>query len=105
SRSRPRSGPRVRVAIVGAALFALGLSGVGAAGAAAHAATDAQFGGTAPAVPGSACAENYDTGGQGVAYNVASVNGTATGYRSDGVDLEATTDSGGPATDLGRTPA
>ena len=34
-------------------------------------------------------AANYDTGGQGVAYNVTSVNGTGTTYRSDGVDLEA----------------
>jgi hypothetical protein len=40
-------------------------------------------------------AENYDTGGQGVGYSVASVNGTANGYRSDGVDVEATSDAGG----------
>jgi hypothetical protein len=40
-------------------------------------------------------AENYDTGGQGVAYNVTSVNGTANNYRPDGVDLEVTTDTGG----------
>jgi hypothetical protein len=39
-------------------------------------------------------AANYDTGGQGVAYNVTSVNGTANSYRSDGVDLEACTDTG-----------
>jgi len=47
-------------------------------------------------------AENYDTGGQGVAYNVSSVNGSANGYRSDGVDLEVTTDTGG-GDDLGWT--
>jgi len=49
-------------------------------------------------------AENYDTGGQGVAYNVTAVNGTANGYRSDGVDLEPAT---APATgnDLGWTAA
>jgi hypothetical protein len=47
-------------------------------------------------------AENYDTGGQGVAYNVTSVNGTGNSYRSDGVDLETTTDTGG-GYDLGWT--
>jgi hypothetical protein len=45
-------------------------------------------------VPGTVQAANYDTGGQGVAYNVTSVNGTANSYRSDGVDLEACTDTG-----------
>jgi hypothetical protein len=44
--------------------------------------------------------ENYDTGGQGVGYNVTSTNGTDNGYRSDGVDLEL---ASSPATgnDLG----
>ena len=50
-------------------------------------------------------AENYDTGGQGVAYNVTSVNGSDNAYRSDGVDLETTTDTGGGANDLGWTAA
>ena len=60
------------------------------------------------AVPGTVQAANYDTGGQGVAYNVTSINGTANTYRPDGVDLEATTDTqdttpaGGPY-DLGWT--
>jgi hypothetical protein len=64
--------------------------------------TEGPFGGTPAAVPGTVMAENYDTGGQGVAYNVASVNGTDNGYRSDGVDLETATS---PATgnDLGWT--
>ncbi|GIH20642.1 carbohydrate-binding protein [Rugosimonospora africana] len=53
------------------------------------------YGGTAAAVPGVVEAENYDTGGQGVGYGVNSVNGTANGYRADGVDLETTADSGG----------
>jgi hypothetical protein len=47
------------------------------------------YGGTAAAIPGTVMVENYDTGGQGVGYNVTSVNGTANAYRSDGVDLEA----------------
>jgi beta-glucanase (GH16 family) len=58
-------------------------------------AAEGPYGGTPAAIPGTVQAENYDTGGQGVAYNVTSVNGTANNYRSDGVDLEATTDTGG----------
>ncbi|MFF1817786.1 carbohydrate-binding protein [Kribbella sp. NPDC058245] len=53
------------------------------------------YGGTAAAVPGVVQAENYNTGGQGVAYNVSSINGNANNYRADGVDLEATSDTGG----------
>jgi beta-glucosidase-like glycosyl hydrolase len=60
---------------------------------AANAATGAPYGGTAAAVPGTVQAANYDTGGQGVAYNVTSANGSANGYRSDGADLEATADT------------
>jgi Beta-1,3-glucanase/Carbohydrate binding module (family 6) len=77
---------------------------------AASAAADAPFGGTAAAVPGTVYAANYDTGGQGVAYNVTSTNGTANSYRSDGVDLEDTADTqdttaaGGPY-DIGWTTA
>jgi beta-glucanase (GH16 family) len=59
------------------------------------AATGGPFGGTAAAVPGTVQAENYDLGGQGVGYNVTSINGTANNYRSDGVDLEVTSDTGG----------
>ena len=53
------------------------------------------YGGTPAAVPGTAQAENYDTGGEGVGYHVTSTNGSANNYRSDGVDLEVTTDTGG----------
>ncbi|HEX3513127.1 MAG TPA: carbohydrate-binding protein [Trebonia sp.] len=60
------------------------------------------YGGTPAAVPGTVQAENYDTGGQGSAYNVTSVTGTGNGYRPDGVDLETTTDTGG-GYDLGWT--
>jgi uncharacterized protein involved in high-affinity Fe2+ transport len=107
SRSRPlsRVRPRARVAVVVVALLALALAGASAGGAAARAATEGPYGGTAAAVPGTVFAENYDTGGQGVAYNVTSVNGTDNGYRSDGVDLETTTDTGGGANDLGWTAA
>jgi len=53
------------------------------------------YGGTPAPIPGTVQAENYDTGGQGVAYNVTSINGTDNGYRSDGVDLEVCSDTGG----------
>jgi hypothetical protein len=64
--------------------------------------SEGPFGGTPAAIPGTVLAENYDTGGQGVAYNVTSINGTDNAYRSDGVDLETATS---PATgnDLGWT--
>ena len=64
--------------------------------------TEGPYGGTPAAIPGTVMAENYDTGGQGVAYNVTSVNGTDDSYRSDGVNLETAT---APATgnDLGWT--
>ena len=74
----------------------------------AYGATGGPYGGTAAAVPGTVQAANYDTGGQGVAYNVASVNGSANSYRSDGVDLESTADTAdtsaaGGAYDIGWT--
>jgi hypothetical protein len=65
-------------------------------------ATEGSYGGSVAAVPGTVQAENYDTGGQGVAYNVTSTNGTDNAYRSDGVDLETTSDTGG-GNDLGWT--
>lgn len=67
-------------------------------------AAEGPYGGTPAAIPGTVQAENYDTGGAGVAYNVTSTNGTGNSYRSDGVDLEVTTDSGG-GYDLGWTAA
>jgi lysophospholipase L1-like esterase len=62
----------------------------------------APYGGTPAAIPGTVQAENCDTGGQGTGYSVNSINGTANGYRSDGVDLETTADAGG-GYDLGWT--
>ena len=45
-------------------------------------------------VPGTVQAANYNTGGQGVAYNVTAANGTANSYRTDqSIDLEATADT------------
>jgi Carbohydrate binding module (family 6)/Beta-1,3-glucanase len=91
-RGRPRRGHMGPVALAIAAMTALAL--LGGTHLTAYAATDAPYGGTPAAVPGTVLAANYDTGGQGVAYNVTSVNGSANGYRSDGVDLEACTDTG-----------
>ena len=83
------------------------LSSGGGGGGGGGGGTDAPFGGTAAAVPGTVYAANYDTGGQGVAYNVTSTNGSANSYRSDGVDLETTSDtvnaSGGGVYDQGWT--
>jgi beta-glucosidase len=88
-----------------AALSVLSLAAVRTA---AYAAGSAPFGGTAAAVPGTVQAANYDTGGQGVAYNVTSTNGSANSYRSDGIDLETTADTqdttlAGGAYDMGWT--
>jgi hypothetical protein len=70
----------------------------------AAAPVEAEYGGTAAAVPGTVLVENYDTGGQGLGYDVTTVNGTGNAYRSDGVDLEPAT---APATgdNLGWTAA
>src|ERR1700744_4112833 len=98
--ARPRLGRSGRAALSVAVVAALAL--VGGVQHAAYGATGAPYGGTAAAVPGTVQAENYDTGGQGVAYHVTSTNGSANSYPSHGVDLEATTDTGG-GYDLGWT--
>ena len=106
---RRRAGPRIgrlrRIGIAVAVLAAMAVAG--GVHSAASAATGAPYGGTAAAVPGTVYAANYDTGGQGVAYNVTSTNGSANGYRSDGIDLETTADTtnntGAGADDIGWT--
>jgi beta-glucosidase len=107
-RAGPHAGRLLRriglaVAVVAAMAVAGGVHSV------ASAAADAPYGGTAAAVPGTVYAANYDTGGQGVAYNVTSTNGSANSYRSDGIDLEATADTqdttGAGAYDMGWTTA
>ncbi|MBR7835101.1 glycoside hydrolase family 3 C-terminal domain-containing protein [Actinospica durhamensis] len=104
ARARGRRRSPLRAVLAAAALSALSLT---AAPTAAHAAGSAPFGGTAAAVPGTVQAANYDTGGQGVAYN-ATANGSADSYRSDGIDLETTADTqdttvAGGAYDMGWT--
>ena len=104
---RPRMGRMRRIGIAAAVLAAMAVAG--GVHSAASAATDAPYGGTAAAVPGTVYAANYDTGGQGVAYNVTSTNGSANGYRTDGIDLETTADTqsntGAGAYDMGWTTA
>src|SRR5580700_11085628 len=106
-RAGPRAGRTRRLSIGLAVAVAAAMTLVAGAYHAASAATDAPYGGTAAAVPGIVYAANYDTGGQGVAYNVTSTNGSANSYRSDGVDLEATADTqdntGAGAYDMGWT--
>src|SRR6202453_609272 len=107
-RAGPRAGRLLRriglaVAVVAAMAVAGGVHSV------ASAAAGAPYGGTAAAVPGTVYAANDDTGGQGVAYNVTSTNGSANSYRSDGIDLEATADTqdntGAGVDDIGWTTA
>jgi chitinase len=74
--------------------FTSAFTGAGGGGGTPPPPAEGPYGGTAAAIPGTVQAANYDTGGQGVAYNVTSVNGTGNSYRSDGVDLEACTDTG-----------
>lgn len=48
------------------------------------------YGGTPPTVPGTIQAENYDIGGEGIAYHDADANNAGLVYRTDeGVDLSA----------------
>jgi hypothetical protein len=52
------------------------------------------YGGTAVSLPGTVQAENYNTGGQGVAYNDVDTSNNGGQYRSEGVDIETCSDSG-----------
>ena len=55
------------------------------------------FGGTPVSLPGTVQAENYDIGGQGLAYSDTSAGNAGNAYRSDDVDIGPTSDpsSGG----------
>ena len=53
------------------------------------------YGGTAWLVPGSIQAEDFDIGGEGVAYHDTDAVNSGGVYRSTGVDVQATGDSGG----------
>ncbi|MDN5217315.1 DUF5010 C-terminal domain-containing protein [Fulvivirgaceae bacterium BMA12] len=53
------------------------------------------YGGTAWSLPGVVEAENYDNGGQGVAYNDTDAANNGGQYRTDGVDIQTTGDTEG----------
>ena len=53
------------------------------------------YGGTARAVPGTIQAEDFDDGGEGVAYHDANTANNGGAYRSTSVDIEPTSDTGG----------
>jgi beta-glucosidase len=53
------------------------------------------FGGTARTLPGVIQAEDYDTGGESVAYYNTNAANDGGAYRTDDVSIEATTDTGG----------
>jgi hypothetical protein len=55
------------------------------------------FGGTAWPLPGKVEAENYDLGGEGVGSHDTTAGNSGGAYRSDAVDLEPTSDTGGGA--------
>ncbi|HEX4567527.1 MAG TPA: carbohydrate-binding protein, partial [Vicinamibacterales bacterium] len=51
--------------------------------------------GTPSALPGTIEAENYDLGGEGIAYHDTTAGNSSGAYRSDDVDIRVTTDSSG----------
>jgi hypothetical protein len=52
------------------------------------------YGGTPYAIPGKIEAENYDLGGQNVAFNELTAGNSGNSYRTDAVDIEACSDAG-----------
>jgi hypothetical protein len=57
--------------------------------------TSSPFTGTPMALPGRIELENYDLGGEGVAYHDTTAGNSSGAYRSDDVDIRVTTDSSG----------
>ncbi|QOV91783.1 carbohydrate-binding protein [Humisphaera borealis] len=57
--------------------------------------TQAPYGGTPAALPGRIEAENFDEGGEGLAYHDDGTNNAGGAYRATGVDVESVTDTGG----------
>ena len=58
-------------------------------------ASQSPYGSTAAIIPGTVQAENYDLGGQNIAFYDNTVGNTPAAYRAADVDIEATTDMGG----------
>jgi subtilisin family serine protease len=57
--------------------------------------TSSPFGGVAAVIPGVVEAENFDNGGEGVAYHDTTAGNSVGQYRQTDVDIETTTDPGG----------
>jgi len=53
------------------------------------------YGGTPVNIPGTIQAEHYNLGGEGIAYHDSENANQGGAYRTDGVDVQATTDAGG----------
>lgn len=53
------------------------------------------YGGTARAIPGTIQAEDFDNGGEGVAYHDVDAGNAGNQYRATDVDIEGTSDTGG----------
>ena len=58
-------------------------------------ASSTPYGGTARALPGTVQSEDFDDGGEGVAYHDATAVNSGGQYRTTGVDVERTGDTGG----------
>ena len=56
--------------------------------------TQSPYGGTAANIPGTVQAENYDLGGQAIAFNDATTANEGAAYRTDAVDIEAVSGGG-----------
>jgi len=59
------------------------------------ASSSAAFSGTPISIPGQIEAENFDNGGEGVAYNSPVTYNQGGVYRSTGIGIEQTSDTGG----------
>jgi Carbohydrate binding module (family 6) len=58
-------------------------------------AAQAPFPGTPPTLPGTVQAEDYDTGGEGIAFHDTTAGNSGGQHRSDAVDIETTADASG----------
>jgi len=56
--------------------------------------TQSPYGGTVRSIPGTIEAEHYDLGGEGIAYHDLTSGNAGNTFRTDNVDIEATTDTG-----------
>jgi hypothetical protein len=56
---------------------------------------ESPYGGTPWAIPGTIQAEDYDLGGEGIAYHDSDAGNNGGGYRNDSVDVRGCSDTGG----------